>query len=154
VSYTPLLITAIAVGIVCIATLAEMPQPSKIETANSQQELDKRIAVLDPGAARITFALRLDCLFIAAYVTAIGLGCHLIARDARGFWQPTGRFLAYAQIASGLVDAIENAALLILLHRGFDPQIMGAARFATAVKFYVPVAGTIYIVIAAIFGRR
>jgi len=38
--------------------------------------------------------------------------------------------------------------------RGFDSQIMGIARFATSVKFVVPVAGLIYIVIASIFGRR
>jgi hypothetical protein len=105
-------------------------------------------------AARITFALRFDYLFMAAYLTAIGLGCAMIAGRSQGVWQPIGRILAYARIASGLVDARENASLLILFQRGFDPQTMGVARFATSVKYYAPVTGVVYIVMAAILGRR
>jgi hypothetical protein len=51
------------------------------------------------------------------------------------------------------LDAFENAALLLLLLRGFDARLMGAARLATACKFVVPVGGMLYIAIAWVARR-
>ena len=57
----------------------------------------------------------------------------MTADRTHGLWRTGGRILTYAQIVSGLMGAIENAALLNLLQLG---------------------TGVVYIVIATIFGRR
>ena len=135
--------------VVCIVVLSNLPQPRVIEAAQSPADLEASFILWGTGGgARLGFALGFDYLFMAAYVTAIGLGCAAVAEGARGVLRSLGVFLAYAQIASGLIDATENAALIRLLLVGFDERLMTVARMATASKFAIPVTGMAYIAVA------
>ena len=83
---------------------------------------------------------------MAAYVTAIGLSCVIVADDA-GLWlHHVGMIVAYAQIAGALIDATVNATLIHILVNGFDERLMSIARLATAAKFTIP-PGIAYILI-------
>jgi hypothetical protein len=145
---TRILVAAVLIGIVCLAVLSRLPEPTTIESVRTSTGLQAAIGAWGPvGCARVGFALGFDYLFMAAYVTALGLGCAAVAGGTRSFLRPLGLILAYAQIASGLVDATENAALFRLLVGGYDEHWMSVARLATATKFAIPLAGLAYIVI-------
>ena len=67
---------AVGVGLACLIALSSLPQPKVIEVPTTAAEFNTTIQALGLGsAASIGFALGLDYLFIACYVTAIGLGC-------------------------------------------------------------------------------
>ena len=62
--------------VVCIVVLSNLPQPRVIEAAQSPADLEASFILWGTGGgARLGFALGFDYLFMAAYVTAIGLGC-------------------------------------------------------------------------------
>ena len=137
---------AIVLSVICLAVLSRFPQPKAIESAKNGIDLNNKIESWGPDyCARLGFALGFDFLFIDAYVTAIGLGCATVATDVPGLLGNLGIILAYAQVASGFVDAIENVSLIRLLIFGFEERLMSVARLATALKFVVPVAGLLYI---------
>ncbi len=54
-----------------------------------------------------------DFVYIITYVIAIGLGCALVARG--GFLTTVGNALAWAIIAAGVFDCIENYNLIQML---------------------------------------
>lgn len=140
---------AVLLCAICISILSRQPQPTTIESAKNSADLKEKIAGFGPfGCAGLGFALGFDYLFMAAYVTAIGLGCATVANDAGVWLHRVGMIVAYAQIAGGLIDATENATLIRLLVNGFDERLMRIARFATAAKFTIPLTGIAYIVTA------
>ena len=142
---TWILLIAAVLCAICLTVLRSLPDPSHIEGAGNAADLNQ--SVNDLGSARLGFALGFDYLFMAAYVTLIGLGCATVAGGARGFLRLLGFLLAYAQIVTGLIDATENAALIRLILNGFDEGTMSVARLATESKFVIPIAGSLYIVI-------
>jgi hypothetical protein len=143
-----LLSIAVLMCAICISILSRPPQPTTIESARNSTELKEKIAAFGPsGCAWLGFALGFDYLFMAAYATAIGLGCATVADDA-GLWlHRVGMIVAYAQIAGALIDATENATLIHILVNGFDERLMSIARLATAAKFTIPLTGITYILI-------
>jgi hypothetical protein len=85
VSHSNILIPAVAISVVCLVVLSKLPQPSRIETADSPAALETTVEGWGtPGGIRAGFALGFDCLFMAAYVTAIGVGCFVSATQAGG----------------------------------------------------------------------
>jgi hypothetical protein len=135
--------------VICLSVLSKLPEPKAIEAAQNTTDLQKQMEDWGPsGCARLGFSLGFDYLFMAAYVTAIGLGCAMVADRSRAWLHLLGMIVAYAQIVGGLIDATENASLIRLLSDGFDEGLMSIARLATASKFTIPLAGIGYIVIA------
>ncbi len=142
------LVVAVGLSVICVVVLSRPPQPTVIEKAQNSAELEKTKSSWGPtGCARVGFALGFDYLFMAAYVTALGLGCVTVAHRSPGLLRNVGLFLGYAQIFSGLIDATENAALIRLLVMGFDDRWMQVARLATASKLIIPISGFAYIFI-------
>lgn len=140
---------AILMCVICLSVLSKLPEPKVIEAAQNASDLKEKMNAWGPSVcARLGFSLGFDYLFMAAYVTAIGFGCAVVAGRARAWLHLLGMILAYAQIAGGLIDATENASLIRLLSDGFDQQLMSIARLATASKFAIPLAGIGYILIA------
>jgi hypothetical protein len=135
--------------VICLSVLSKLPEPKAIEAAQNTTDLQKQMEAWGPsGCARLGFSLGFDYLFMAAYVTAIGFGCAVVADRARTWLHLLGMILAYAQIIGGLIDATENASLIRLLWGGFDERFMSIARLATASKFAIPLAGIGYILVA------
>lgn len=145
---------SILLGVICLFVLSRLPEPKAIESAQNPNDLKEKIEGWGPqGCAGLGFALGFDYLFMAAYATAIGLGCAAVAGGAGTFLRQLGMLLAYAQAAGALIDATENASLIRLLLDGFDDRLMGIARFATASKFVIPLSGIGYILIAWLLRR-
>lgn len=149
-----ILLAALLLCVICLAVLSRLPEPKVIESARSLEDLNRLTGSWSAQKlARTAFALGFDYLFMAAYVTFIGLGCATAADRAQGFRRMLGMVLAYAQIATGLLDATENATLIRLLTSGYDPAVMSVARFATGFKFIIPAAGLLYMASGWIVNR-
>jgi hypothetical protein len=77
----------------------QIARAEAIEAAQNATDLQKQMVAWGPsGCARLGFSLGFDYLFMAAYVTAIGLGCAVVAGRARAWLHLLGMILAYAQI--------------------------------------------------------
>ena len=94
--------------------------------------------------------LGLDYLFIVAFVLTLGLGCILAARV---FSQKIkvlffiGIILSWMQLGAGLLDCIENVALIQVLlgsKLSFWPVI---AFFSAVLKFTIAGIGLLYMII-------
>ena len=112
-------------------------------------EAPPAVTALDRAAS----SLRLDFLFLLLYPLAIGLGCLWVAdvlerqgaiRPARG-----GRLLrglAWAQVATAVLDLVENLALVTVIARFRAGQPVGdalplLARWCALPKFLLAAAG-------------
>ncbi|MEB3325246.1 MAG: hypothetical protein VKM17_07900 [Cyanobacteriota bacterium] len=89
------------------------------------------------------FGLGLDYLFILSYVAAIGLGC-LLTAQAWASLAPMGNCLAWAQVLAGVLDGIENWALLRVLLGSIAPGFPVLARQVALVKFVLVALGLLY----------
>ncbi len=97
--------------------------------------------------------LGLDYLFIVAYATAIALGCAVCAQALhdRGLrFAPLGIWLAWALFVAGLLDCIENYALIQLLLGSQDALMPLVARWCAIPKFAIVIAGLAYVVAAGL----
>lgn len=103
--------------------------------------------------ARISAGLNLgfDYLFLALYPLAIGLGCVIVARG--GFLSTPGILLAWGQLLAGLLDAIENYALIQLLLGARDPGLPIIALWCATPKFLIVGVGIAYVLIGALAAR-
>jgi hypothetical protein len=99
--------------------------------------------------------LGLDYLFLVSYAICIGLGCVLLARslaDRSRFLHSIGMFLAWGQLGAGLLDSLENYALIrVLLGTELDywPAV---AHWCAIPKFVLVALGLIFILLAAVLG--
>ena len=102
---------------------------------------------------RAAFVQGLDFLFIPLYVAAIGLGC-IMAADvlSRKKWRVAaiGRWLAWGLVLAGLLDVIENIALLVMLFAApAQPWAWIAARCAAS-KFALVILGLFYALLGGV----
>ncbi len=100
------------------------------------------------GRARAALSLKLDFIFLAAYAPALALLCAGVADRRRSLGAGLangGAALAWAQLAAGGLDAIENLALLRVLGPTPTGGSAGAAACASA-KFALVAAGLLYVV--------
>ncbi len=99
----------------------------------------------------IAFSLGLDYLFLLLYPLSIALGCALIAARLERRWAfhaSVGFALAWLQPAAGVLDAVENYALVKLLlghHQEFWPAL---AYYAAVPKFVIVGSGLLYAALA------
>jgi len=93
-----------------------------------------------------------DFVYLVLYPLTIALGCGLAARQfSAGSWLVTvGLYLAWAQLAAGLLDAIEDVALLQLLQGSQNPSLPLIARWCALPKFAIVGLGLTYVLIGVL----
>ncbi len=91
--------------------------------------------------------LGLDYLYLVAYPLTIGLGCLLVAGRFRtgSLFSQAGIVLAWVQPVAGLLDAVENAALIQLLTGSRLDYLPAIAYWCAAPKFAIVIAGLAYV---------
>jgi hypothetical protein len=127
------------------------------ELAGSLSNSEKILESWGPGA-RVYAGLNLglDFLFISAYVGAIGLGCTLVGMALSPRIRPAsflGIFLAWGILLAGLLDCIENYALIRLLLGSRQAILANLARMCALPKFLVVLVGLLYLLGGAILSR-
>lgn len=94
--------------------------------------------------------LGLDYLYIVAYSSCIGLGCVLVARaqsQQNKQFANIGVIIAWGQLVAGLIDAMENYALIQIL-LGAETNILAVgARVCALLKFVIIAIGVAYVLI-------
>lgn len=133
--------------------------PAGIVSFEFAGTLDRANEIIDswgmPGQAYAGLNMGIDYLFLVSYSICIGLGCALLARSISTrypFLHSIGMILAWAQIAAGLLDALENYALIRVLlgsERAYWPAI---ARWCAIPKFLIVTLGLIFILLAVVLG--
>jgi hypothetical protein len=107
----------------------------------------------DAGRVYAALNLGIDYLFLVAYPAAIGLGCVIVARS---LWQQSkflsivGGSLAWAQVGAGLLDALENYALIRTLLGAQRDVWPVMARWCAVPKFLIVALGLLYVSVGAI----
>jgi hypothetical protein len=138
------------------ASLKTEASPSGIvsfELAGSLANIATTLTSWDP-TTRIYAGLNLglDYLFIGTYVGAIGLGCVLVAESLSRYVRPLGTagvLLAWGILLAGILDCVENYALIKLL-LGSQANILAVvARFCAIPKFLIVLFGLLYVILGA-----
>lgn len=112
---------------------------------NAQRTLDS----WDADARRhARLGLMVDYLFLCAYAPTVALGCLLAGDKLRQRRWPLARasaLLAWGGLLAGLLDAVENAALLVQMARNRGSNPWAALAWACAsLKFLLVGAAIIY----------
>ena len=98
--------------------------------------------------------LGLDFLFIDAYVGAIGLGCALVGavleRRSR-LLGAAGTYLAWAVVLAGVLDCVENYALIRLLLGSRQAWLAAMAQWCAVPKFLIVLAGLVFVALGSAF---
>jgi hypothetical protein len=105
------------------------------------------------GRVHAGLNLGLDYLFIVAYASTIGLGCVLVARSLAGRFgvvYPVGAALAWALLAAGLLDALENYALIRVLLGSPSAAWPAVAQWCAIPKFLIVAAGLAYVLVGTV----
>lgn len=92
--------------------------------------------------------LGLDYLYIVAYSCCIGMGCILISRSLPSrnkLFAEIGIVVAWGQLVAGLLDAIENYALIQILLGAETNSLAVSARLSALCKFLIVAVGIGYI---------
>jgi hypothetical protein len=88
--------------------------------------------------------IQLDFIFIVAYTTllvAVALSSERAAAAAGiGWLQQLSHYAAFAGIAAGILDCLENIGMLIMLGGTINDPIAAATWFCAAVKFILAIA--------------
>ena len=92
------------------------------------------------AAARETARLNLvvDYAFLIAYPISLRLGCRIVATRARDRWPrlaSVAAALGWGAVVAGVLDAVENAALLRQLAAGPGSAMAAVAFWCASVKF-------------------
>ncbi len=134
------------------------------EFAGSPDEAEK---ILDDwnedGREAARDAIRIDYGFLVAYTVLLALACGSLALIldgwAWGWFESLGWWLAGLMPLAGLLDAVENTALLRVLDGYESGSISGTATRlaagAAAVKFAIAIAAGLYVLSALVaLGKR
>lgn len=119
-----------------------------LEFAGTVRRADELLTPWDAGIRRRgIIRVRLDFIYLAAYVPAIALSC-LWARDVfrlRAMRVAVmGTPLAWLQMIAGLADSVENVALLRMMQGPVTHPWPVLARWCASVKFSLVLAGLAY----------
>lgn len=91
------------------------------------------------GKISAAFNIGFDYLFIFAYANALALGCVWIAAVLRErkfvFFAGMGIFFAWLQWLAGVLDCIENAAMMKILFNGPTDTLAQISRWCAIPKF-------------------
>jgi hypothetical protein len=132
--------------------LANQAAPSGIVAFEFAGELAVAERILeswgDAGRTRAGLSLGLDYLFLVLYASALALACAGMGRWLSRHWRgaaAVGAALAWGQLAAGLLDAVENFALIRLLLGSDGAAWPLLAWWCAAAKFSLVGAGLVYL---------
>jgi hypothetical protein len=159
--FVPLLVLTLAV----MAALNVVDGPLKTGTAPRgivSYELAGSVAgaraildAWDPQAhVYAGFSLGFVFLFLVFYSVTIAYACVWVSGGLQGFWRPlasAGLLLAWGQGVAALCDAIENAALLVMLLGAAAVPWPQVARGCATVKFTLVFLGLVYVVVGGVW---
>lgn len=128
--------------------------PQGIVSFELAGRLDNAQAILESwgpgGRVYAGLSLGLDYLYLFAYAGAIGLGCMVVVHSLGKRTGPTppllGIMMAWALLVAGLLDAVENYALIKLLLGSVEPFWPPLAQGCALVKFALVALGLLYFV--------
>jgi hypothetical protein len=124
------------------------------EFAGSLDNATLMLAVWDMDARlRAAFSLGIDYLFMVAYPLAISLGCLIaggVYRRRFAAFAGFAGFLAASQWVAAGLDAVENAALLLLLLGSALSSLPVVAFWCAAIKFTLVGLGLAYVLLAGL----
>ncbi len=102
----------------------------------------------------VALSLGLDYLFLVCYPSSIALACVLLTRRFSGrlaFLATVGALLAWAQFVSGLLDGIENYALIRILLGAEGELWPRMALWCAVPKFGIVALGLLYMIFGAAY---
>lgn len=157
VFWAALVVTLAVMGILQVlnAPLKTAAAPSGIVAYELAGKMPKTQAILDSWDERAKIYagvnLGFDFLFLVAYPFSIGLGCALVAGGfGAGFWGGIGMLLARLLPLAGLLDVVENYALIRLLLGAQEASLPGLAKWCAIPKFAIVIAGIVYVLGGAV----
>ncbi|HVF91584.1 MAG TPA: hypothetical protein VNH22_16085 [Blastocatellia bacterium] len=135
----------------------EAVAPKGIVSFEMARSADESQAIMsawgEKGRIRAGFSLGLDFLFIFAYATTISLGCVMgsaffggLRFGGRKWLALAGVALAWGQAAAGILDGIENTALISMLLYSASESLRLMAYWSAWIKFKLVYAGILYAV--------
>ena len=94
----------------------------------------------------------LDFVWLVLYAAALAVACIAVGEELGGTWRAVGVALSYAAVAAGLLDAVENTALLAVLADRATAVPARIAQVAALTKFalVVPALGFAVLGLAAV----
>ncbi|MCA9732473.1 MAG: hypothetical protein H6696_12925 [Deferribacteres bacterium] len=141
---SPLKTEAAPAGIVSFEFAGDLVQAQKIFA--SWGEMERTYAALNTG---------LDFLFLVSYTFTLALGSLLAARfftSRSRTWSRVGYLLIWGMFAAGLLDAVENIALIQMLLGTTNNLWPSMAYKCASVKFFLVGIGLFYVL--SWFGAR
>jgi len=106
-----------------------------------------------PARERAAVSLGLDFLFIPVYVGAVILGIHMAADKIQGRLATWRSWLTIALLAAGLLDIVENIALLTILFQSPITPLPSIAKLCALPKFTLIIMGVVYALYGAVFAK-
>ena len=79
--------------------------------------------------------LLIDFPFLIVYPILLSLGCAMLSQNSANTLPAVGIFISWAVLAACPLDALENLALLRMLHHGASPALAQAAGWFAGLKF-------------------
>ena len=124
------------------------------ELAGSVTKIEKILASWDTDTmVRAAFALGFDFLFIPVYVSTIVLLCGIIANALQKNKRPIsslGSFLAWGVIFAGLMDIVENVALVKIIFGTVASPWPEIALWSAILKFSLIIFGLVFIIYGSV----
>lgn len=151
-----LAIAAVLQGLVAEFTGNTPGQPAAytiihLEFAGTMERAQAIMSSWGPeNCERIIMQTYVDYVFLLTYPQAIALGILAVLRNSRNRRLLIGgRLLAWLQWLAGLLDAVENAALIALLKGNTAAWLAPLAWWSAVPKFAIVLAGIMFVIVFA-----
>ena len=121
------------------------------ELAGSAASAERMLASWSaPARERAMLSLGLDYLYMLVYPAWFSLACVLIARGSTAWHGRLGRGLAWLVLPTGVLDAVENWALIRILLDGASDGWAALAFWCAAPKFVLLLLAVPYVVVGGL----
>ena len=150
-SFKAALTLVIFLALGCIAGRAASPGPTsfmcRLELAGSSEAIAELMRSSGVPIETVRSALAWDYLFIVCYGPLLAITAAFAGRRVGPQWEYAGAVAAFASLLAGLLDAVENTALLHALegHSG-----AGLASVVAVLKFALVVPAALFALVASI----
>lgn len=103
------------------------------------------------GQRQAVIQTYVDFLFLILYATTLALFCFRLAREQKDLYRSISLFLGWSMFGAGLLDAVENVAMLQTLYGSeldLFPLISSYAAFG---KFFLVGLGFVYLTLSGLY---
>ncbi|NHZ85384.1 MAG: hypothetical protein GWP19_05830 [Planctomycetia bacterium] len=128
--------------------------PDGIISFELAKEIDISIAIVSSWdlntKVNAGLSLGIDFLFLVVYAIFFATACYMVAQkfiNKYNWMYKFGMLLTKLQFVAALFDAIENVALIQLLHGSNSSLFPLIAYYFASIKFAIIVVGIIYLII-------